>query len=105
MLVQVKYRIAVGLSKEGWAILQNLLTLLCIMSLSMLVFNYTMREFCVIALVGVLCDSFLQLIFFTTVLSIDLRRLEVCDLWCFDKLLNAYMYICVDECLLARDIL
>ena len=76
--VQVKYRIAVGLSKEGWAILQNLLTLLCMISLSLLVFNYTMREFCVLALVGVLCDAFLQLVFFTTVLSVDLRRLEVC---------------------------
>ncbi len=30
-----------------------------------------------IALVGLLCDSFLQLVFFLTVLSVDLRRMEV----------------------------
>jgi len=37
--------------------------------------NYAMKEF--IALVGLICDFFLQLVFFPTVLAIDLRRLEV----------------------------
>jgi poly(A) polymerase Pap1 len=39
--------------------------------------NYAMKEFCIIALVGLICDFFLQLVFFPTVLAIDLRRLEV----------------------------
>ena len=76
--MQVKYRIAVGLSKEGWAITRNLLTLLCMNGLSILFFNYQLKEFCIIALVGLLCDAFLQLVLFLTALSIDLRRLEVC---------------------------
>ena len=75
--MQVKYRIAVGLSKEGWAITRNLLTILAMNAMCILFFNYTFKEFSTIALVGLICDAFLQLVFFPTVLSIDLRRLEV----------------------------
>ena len=78
----MKYRIAVGLSKEGWAITRNLFTLVIMTSMGIVFFNYVLKEFCIIALVGLLCDAFLQLVFFLTVLSIDLRRLEVC-LLCF----------------------
>ena len=46
----------------------------------MFTFNYAMKEFCTIALVGILCDHFLQMVFFTTVLSIDMKRLELSDL-------------------------
>lgn len=76
--LEVKYRIAVGLSKEGWAITRNLITLVLMTSMGIVFFNYVLKEFCIIALVGLLCDTFLQLVFFPTVLSIDLRRLEVC---------------------------
>lgn len=74
---QVKHRIAVGLSKEGWAITRNLLTLASMIVLGIATLNYAMKEFCIIALVGLICDFFLQLVFFPTVLAIDLRRLEV----------------------------
>lgn len=77
LFTQVKFRIAVGLSKEGRAITRNLLTLLAMNAMCILFFNYTFKEFSIIALVGLLCDFFLQLVFFPTVLSIDLRRLEV----------------------------
>ena len=73
----MKYRIAVGLSKEGWAITRNLLTLASMIILGIATLNYAMKEFCIIALVGLICDFFLQLVFFPTVLAIDLRRLEV----------------------------
>jgi hypothetical protein len=74
---EVKQRIAAGLSKEGWAISRNLSTLLLMLCMGIVFFNYTMKEFCIIGLVALLCDAFLQLFFFPTVLSIDLRRLEV----------------------------
>ena len=73
----MKYRIAVGLSKEGWAITRNLVTLAAMILMGIATLNYAMKEFCIIALVGLMCDFFLQLVFFPTVLAIDLRRLEV----------------------------
>ena len=36
------------------------------------------QEFCLFALVGLSTDFFLQMVFFATILSIDMRRLEVC---------------------------
>ena len=84
--LDVKYRIAVGLSKEGWAITRNLVTLVIMTTLGIIFFNYVLKEFCILALVGLLCDTFMQLVFFPTVLSIDLRRLEVC------------MYVCMYVC-------
>lgn len=76
----VKFRIAEGLSREGKALTNNLVTVLCLVVLGIFTFNYAMKEFCIIALVGLLCDFFLQLVFFTTVLSIDMRRMELLDL-------------------------
>ena len=74
---EVKERIAAGLSKEGLVITRNVLTLSFMLGMGIIVFNYTLKEFCIIAFVGLLCDYFLQVVFFPTVLSIDLRRLEV----------------------------
>ena len=98
----VKNRIATGLSIQGGHITRNVITLVVMLAVGIAIFNYTMKvlvyihlltpshlpiltphlpthpqEFCIIALVGLLCDGFLQLTFFPTVLSIDLRRLEV----------------------------
>ncbi len=78
--LEVKHRIATGLSKEGWVLTRNVLTLSIMLGIGVLAFNYTMKEFCIIAVVGLLCDFFLQLVFFPTVLSIDLRRMEVRDI-------------------------
>jgi len=38
------------------------------------------QEFCMFAYVGLLIDFFMQMIFFVTVLSIDIRRMELSDL-------------------------
>lgn len=98
---QVKYRIAVGLSKEGRAITRNFITLVIMTSLGIVFFNHMLKEFCIIALAGLVCDTFLQLLFFPAVLSIDLRRLEVgffgggdlyravglCGVWCVQLVL------------------
>ncbi len=75
--LEVKHRITTGLSKEGQVLMKNVLTPSLLLGIGVLAFNYTMKEFCIIALVGLLCDSFLQLVFFLTILSIDLRRMEV----------------------------
>ncbi|KAA8591910.1 hypothetical protein FQN60_017284 [Etheostoma spectabile] len=39
-----------------------------------------LEEFCLFAVVGLVSDFFLQMFFFTTVLSIDIRRMELADL-------------------------
>uniref|UniRef100_A0A663M5Y5 Sterol regulatory element-binding protein cleavage-activating protein n=1 Tax=Athene cunicularia TaxID=194338 RepID=A0A663M5Y5_ATHCN len=39
-----------------------------------------LQEFCLFAVVGLVSDFFLQMFFFTTVLSIDIRRMELADL-------------------------
>lgn len=36
-----------------------------------------LQEFCLFAVVGLVSDFFLQMFFFSTVLSIDIRRMEV----------------------------
>ena len=78
--LDVKFRIAEGLGREGRALTKNLMTILVLVILGIFTFNYAMKEFCIIALVGLLCDYFLHIVFFTTVLSIDLRRMELTDL-------------------------
>ena len=37
----------------------------------------SLQEFCLFAVVGLVSAFFLQMLFFTTVLSIDIRRMEV----------------------------
>jgi len=41
------------------------------------VFSALWQEFCLFAVLGLGSDFFLQMFFFTTVLSIDIRRMEV----------------------------
>ena len=60
-----------------------------------------LQEFCIIALVGLLCDSYLQLLFFPTVLSIDMRRLEVSQTACLSLSLSlsVRLSVCLSVCL------
>ncbi|OON19571.1 hypothetical protein X801_04562, partial [Opisthorchis viverrini] len=76
----VKYRIAQGLSKESWPLTKQYFTQLVLLCLGFLTFHPTMQEFCLFAMVGVTTDFFLQLFFFVTVLSVDIRRMELSDL-------------------------
>ena len=78
---EVHIRVAQGLSMEGTKITKNV----CGVALMFLVGIFTpvpaaFQEFCVIGLVCVICDFFLQLFFFVPVLSLDIRRLELADL-------------------------
>ncbi|BHF64900.1 hypothetical protein SprV_0200790800 [Sparganum proliferum] len=79
----VKYRIAQGLAKEGWPITRRLLAQLGCIALGFLTFNPDIQEFCLIAVVGLTTQFFLQLFFFVPVLAVDIRRMELSDL-CLD---------------------
>ncbi|XP_071102680.1 sterol regulatory element-binding protein cleavage-activating protein-like [Haliotis cracherodii] len=78
--LDVKIRVAKGLSKEGWFITKNLLTELFIILVGFFTFVPAIQEFCMFALVGLLSDFFLQMVFFATTLSVDIRRMELADL-------------------------
>ncbi|XP_064598999.1 LOW QUALITY PROTEIN: sterol regulatory element-binding protein cleavage-activating protein-like [Liolophura sinensis] len=78
--LDVKYRVAQGLSKEGWSITKNLVAELLIILVGFFTFVPAIQEFCLFAVVGLLSDFFLQIVFFATVLSVDIRRMELSDL-------------------------
>ncbi|XP_021061734.1 sterol regulatory element-binding protein cleavage-activating protein [Mus pahari] len=78
--LEVKLRIAQGLSSESWSIMKNAATELGIILIGYFTLVPAIQEFCLFAVVGLLSDFFLQMLFFTTVLSIDIRRMELADL-------------------------
>ncbi|XP_064352671.1 sterol regulatory element-binding protein cleavage-activating protein isoform X2 [Camelus dromedarius] len=78
--LEVKLRIAQGLSSESWSIMKNMATELGIILIGYFTLVPAIQEFCLFAVVGLVSDFFLQMLFFTTVLSIDIRRMELADL-------------------------
>ncbi|MCJ8745403.1 hypothetical protein PDJAM_G00129750 [Pangasius djambal] len=78
--LEVKLRIAQGLSSESWSIMKNMATELVIILIGYFTLVPAIQEFCLFAVVGLVSDFFLQMFFFTTVLSIDIRRMELADL-------------------------
>ncbi|XP_028835659.1 sterol regulatory element-binding protein cleavage-activating protein [Denticeps clupeoides] len=78
--LEVKLRIAQGLSNESWSIMKNVATELGIILIGYFTLVPAIQEFCLFAVVGLVSDFFLQMFFFTTVLSIDIRRMELADL-------------------------
>ncbi|XP_063159285.1 sterol regulatory element-binding protein cleavage-activating protein isoform X1 [Candoia aspera] len=78
--LEVKLRIAQGLSNESWSIMKNMGTELGIILIGYFTWVPAIQEFCLFAVVGLVSDFFLQMFFFTTVLSIDIRRMELADL-------------------------
>lgn len=77
MHLDVKIRVAKGLSREGWSITKNLLIEVTILTVGLFTFVPAIQEFCIFAIVGLLSDYFLQMLFFSTVLAIDIRRMEL----------------------------
>ncbi|EZA50256.1 Sterol regulatory element-binding protein cleavage-activating protein [Ooceraea biroi] len=75
--LDVKIRVAQALSKEGWSITKNLLTEVTILTIGLFTFVPAIQEFCIFAIVGLLSDFFLQMVFFSTILAIDIRRTEL----------------------------
>ncbi|XP_072858813.1 sterol regulatory element-binding protein cleavage-activating protein [Pogona vitticeps] len=78
--LEVKLRIAQGLSNESWSIMKNMATELGIILIGYFTLVPAIQEFCLFAVVGLVSDFFLQMLFFATVLSIDIRRMELADL-------------------------
>lgn len=74
--LDVKIRVAQGLSKEGWSISKNLLTELTILTIGLCTFIPVIQELCIFSIVCLVCDFFLQMIFFVTILAIDTRRVD-----------------------------
>lgn len=72
-----KIRLAQGLSREGWSITKNLLTEITIFTLSFFTFVPSIQEFSIFMIVSLVTDFFIQMVFFATLLGIDLKRLEL----------------------------
>ena len=76
--LDVKIRVAQGLSKEGWPITKNLMTEITILTAGLvLTFLPLIQEFCIFAIVGLVSDYFLQMFLFSTVLGLNVKRVEV----------------------------
>ncbi|XP_060850773.1 sterol regulatory element-binding protein cleavage-activating protein isoform X2 [Rhopalosiphum padi] len=74
--LDVKIRLAQGLSKEGWAITQNLLIEVTILTGGLLTFVSSIQEFCIFAIVGLLCDFFFQMFFFLALISLNMKSVD-----------------------------
>lgn len=74
--LDVKIRLAQGLSKEGWSITKNLLTEITIFTAGLFTFVPFIQEFSIFMIVSLVSDYFIQMIFFATILGIDVRRME-----------------------------
>lgn len=74
--LDVKIRVAQGLSKEGWSIMKNLLLEITILTFGLFTFVPKIQEFCIFAIVGLLTDLFLQMGFFIIILGWDMKRAE-----------------------------
>lgn len=77
--LDTKIRVAQGLAREGWTITKYFLTMITIVTVSFFLFIPLVQEFCIYGSVVLLCDLYMQLIFLTAVLSIDLHRYENCE--------------------------
>ena len=93
--LDVRYRIALGLKKESWLITKIITFELIIIFFGIITMVPAIQEFCVFAYVGLLIDFFMQMIFFVTVLSIDIRRMELSDL--NKKLQNSHIDVNIDN--------
>lgn len=77
----VPTRVATGLAKVGVAIAVTVMSDVALMSAIMIFVDVrAVREFCIFAIFSLFVDFFMQMTFFSTVLSIDLQRLELADL-------------------------
>ncbi|CAH0703483.1 unnamed protein product [Spodoptera exigua] len=74
--LDVKIRLAQGLSKEGWSITKNLLTEITILTVSFFTFVPFIQEFSIFMIVSLISDFFIQMAFFATILGIDVHRME-----------------------------
>lgn len=72
----IKIRVAQALSKEGWHISKTLLTEITILTIGLTTFVPVIQEFCIFAIVGLLSDFLLQMLLFSTILAMNIKRIE-----------------------------
>ncbi|ALC41168.1 SCAP [Drosophila busckii] len=72
----VKIRVAQALSKEGWHISKTLLTEITILTIGLATFVPVIQEFCIFAIVGLMSDFMLQMLLFSTILAMNIKRAE-----------------------------
>ncbi|EDV27257.1 uncharacterized protein TRIADDRAFT_55014 [Trichoplax adhaerens] len=80
MDLEVRERIAEGLSKEGWSIWKTFFFEVITLLAGYFINVPAIQEFCVFASVAVISEYFLQMFFFVPVLAIEIRRIELTDL-------------------------
>ncbi|KOB76656.1 Uncharacterized protein OBRU01_05567 [Operophtera brumata] len=74
--LDVKIRLAQGLSKEGWSITKNLLIEITILTVSFFTFVPFIQEFSIFMIVSLISDYIIQMAFFATILGVEVRRME-----------------------------
>ncbi|KAF9380248.1 hypothetical protein CPC16_010411 [Podila verticillata] len=80
MDLPVKERVGRGLGAVGVSITMTLIAELCLLIVGAMTTIPAVQEFCTFAIAAVIMDYLLQMSFFITVISIDIRRLELSDL-------------------------
>ncbi|GJJ79206.1 hypothetical protein EMPS_11565 [Entomortierella parvispora] len=80
MDLPVKERVGRGLGAVGVSITLTLAAELCLLAIGAMTTIPAVQEFCTFAIAAVIMDYLLQMTFFITVISIDIRRLELSDL-------------------------
>ena len=79
--LDVKVRVAQGLSREGWNMTKNLFSEITVLTLGFFlgILDSSIQDFCLLAVMGLLTDFYLQTFFFLTVLSMDISRTRLVD--------------------------
>lgn len=72
--LDVKIRVARGLAREGWTITKYFLSMITLVTISFFLFIPIVQEICIYGSLVLLCDLYMQLLFLTAVLSIDVQR-------------------------------
>lgn len=80
MDLPVRERVGRGLGAVGVSITLTLAAELCLLAIGAMTTIPAVQEFCTFAIAAVIMDYLLQMTFFITVISIDIRRLELSDL-------------------------
>ena len=76
----VRQRVGLGLGRFGGSMTRTLMAEIIILGAGVGLGVPVLKEFCMVAAVAVVIDYLLHITFFITVLSIDMRRLELADL-------------------------
>uniref|UniRef100_A0A914VSK8 SSD domain-containing protein n=1 Tax=Plectus sambesii TaxID=2011161 RepID=A0A914VSK8_9BILA len=77
--LDVRSRLAHGLSHEGYSITKNFLTELVILAAGFFTFVPEIQEFCTFAVIGLVVDFYMQLFFYAPCLTFDLLRMGAED--------------------------